>query len=239
MKVATSIQLSLSGRLYRYWQSGHGFGCSLLRSTSGISMIEFALVLPVFLSLGLFGAEIAYMTTVNMQVNQIAVAVADNASRLGQTDNSAVTPTVTEADVDSVMQGALHQGENIDFDKRGRIILTSFERDSATNRQFIHWQRCSGELDRTSAYGNDSDKNGLTGTEILALGRPGKEVTVEAGNAVMFVEVFYEHDPLFAEMFVGPLTFKQEAAFVIRDDRNLRATNQPGITGTGGLSHCA
>lgn len=214
------------------------FARRLLRSTSGVAVMEFALVLPVLLSLGLFGAEIAYMTTIDMQVNQIAVSVADNASRLGQTDNSAVTPTLTEADIDSVMQGALHQGRNIDFTERGRIILSSFERDSATSRQFIHWQRCSGKLDETSDYGNDSTRNGLTGTAITALGSSG-EVTVEAGSAVMFVEVFYQYEGLFATMFTENITFKSEAAYLMRDDRNLRASDQPGVTGTGGISHCA
>ena len=66
-------------------------------------MIEFALVLPLFLLLGLFGTEMAHMTTVNMQVSQLATSLADNASRLGQTDNSAVTPTISEVDIDSVM----------------------------------------------------------------------------------------------------------------------------------------
>jgi hypothetical protein len=195
-------------------------------------------MMPILLSMGLYGAEIAYMTTTNMQVNQIAVSVADNASRLGQTDNSAITPTVTESDIDSVMQGALHQGENFDFKERGRIILTSFERDSATNRQFIHWQRCSGELDEESDYGNATNRNGLNGAAITALGKPGKQVTVDAGMAVMFVEVYYRHEGLFASMFVDDVLFKQEAAFLVRDDRNLMASNQSGVTGTGGESHC-
>jgi hypothetical protein len=209
----------------------------LLGSTSGVAVMEFAIVLPALLSLGLFGAEIAYMTTINMQVNQIAVSVADNASRLGQTDNTAVIPTVNETDIDSVMQGALHQGKNIRFAEQGRIILSSFERDSDTDRQFIHWQRCSGNLDKESAYGNDSDRNGLTGPEIAGLGSSGR-VTVDAGMAVMFVEVFYEYDGIFADMFTDNMTFRSEAAFIVRDDRNLRDTGDPGITGTGGESHC-
>lgn len=233
MNLTTFMPTSFSQNRRRLRRS---FARRLLRSTSGISMIEFGLILPVFLSLGLFGAEIAYMTTVNMQVNQIAVSVADNASRLGQTDNSSVTPTVTEADIDSVMQGALHQGENFNFQEQGRIILSSFERDSDTNKQFIHWQRCSGDLDKESDYGEPMD--GLTGDEILALGKAGKEVTVEAGMAVMFVEVYYRYEGLFSPMFIDDLVFKQEAAFLIRDDRNLMNSNEPGITGTGGSSHC-
>ncbi|MET0588998.1 MAG: pilus assembly protein TadE [Novosphingobium sp.] len=216
-----------------------GIARRLVLSTSGLAATEFALMLPVLMSMGMYGAEIAYMTSVNMQVNQLAVSVADNASRLGQTDNSATTPTVTESDVDSVMQGALHQGENIDFNERGRIILSSFERDSATNRQFIHWRRCSGELVEESEYGNATNRNGLTGAEIEAIGKPGKEVTVDVGLAVMFVEVYYRHEGIFGSMFIDDdVELKQEAAFLVRDDRNLMPTNQQGVTGTGGESHC-
>jgi hypothetical protein len=35
-------------------------------------------------------------------------------------------------------------------------------------------------------------------------------------------------------MFVGATEFRKEAAFIVRDHRNLT----PGITGTGGTSQC-
>ena len=44
----------------------------------------------------------------------------------------------------------------------------------------------------------------------------------------MFVEVYYRHTGLFGSMFIKPMVFHQEAAFLIRDDRNL--TN--GLSGT-------
>ena len=81
----------------------------LARDGSGVSLIEFALMLPVLMTLGLLGTEVAWMSSVNMQVSQIALSLADNASRLGQTDNSSVTPTISEADIDSIMSGAIRQ----------------------------------------------------------------------------------------------------------------------------------
>lgn len=196
----------------------------------GVSLVELALATPVLLTLGLYGTEMAYMATINMAVGEIATSVADNASRLGQTDNSAVTPTVTEAMVDSVMAGALIQGNSFSFTTRGRIILSSLEKSGT--RQYIHWQRCRGTLARTSAYG--AQGFGLTGTTLAGMGPTGSQITANTGSAVMFVEVFYQYQPLFGTMFAGTPTFKREAAFIIRDDRNLT----PGITGTGGQSAC-
>lgn len=195
---------------------------------SGTALIEFALVLPILTVLGMYGTELAYMATVNMEVSQLANAVADNASRLGQTDNSSVTPTVTETDIDSVMEGAIQQGNAIDFLQNGRIILTSLERDSSTGAQYIHWQRCAGNLAEASDYGDEGD------TLASGMGPAGREITAPSNSAVMYAEVFYDYQGIFGDMFVGTVQFKQEAALVVRDDRNLT----PGVTGSGGSSSC-
>lgn len=199
---------------------------------SGVSMIEFALILPILLTLGLYGTEVAYMTTVDMEVAQMATSIADNASRLGQTDNSSVTPTVTETQIDSVMNGALIEGNAISFTANGRIILSSLERDSSTGRQYIHWQRCRGSYARVSYYGTAG--TGLTGTTITGMGQTGRVISAVSGSAVMFVEVYYKYQPLFGTMFVNSMVFRHEAAFIIRDSRNLT----PGVTGTGSQSSC-
>ena len=201
---------------------------------SGLSMIEFALILPVLMTLGIFGTEVAAMASARMQVSEIALSVGDNASRLGQTQNSGVTPTITELDIDSVMTGAIKQGDQIKFSQFGKIILTSLEKDTATGKQFIKWQRCRGSLTATSAYGNATTNNGLVGAPLAGMGNAGYLITAPTGSAVMFVEVYYNYQSLFGSLFVTSQSFKQEAAFIIRDRRNLT----PGITGTGGSSAC-
>lgn len=195
------------------------------------SLIEFGLVLPVLMVLGFYGAEIAYMASANMEVSQIALSTADNASRLEQVDNSAVTPTVTEADVNSVLQGAIEQGKRLNLQQNGRIILTSLERDPSTGKQYIHWQRCIGNLAGvSSAYGNDTDRNGLSGPEITGMGSGATRVTAPTDpyEAVMFVEVAYRYNGLFKTLFVQPTMFRQEGAYLTRDSRNIAA----GLTGT-------
>lgn len=195
-------------------------------------MLEFAICLPVVTALAMYGLEIAYMSTVNMQVSQLALSVADNASRLGQTDNSSVAPTIAEANIDAVMFGAMRQGQSLNLEENGRVILSSLEKDDDSGKQYIHWQRCAGELDRDSSYGNDSDRNGLSGAVLNGMGLPGKVATARDGQAVMFAEVFYTYQPLFGTLFANPITFRQEAAFVVRDDRNLSGGGGDGLTGT-------
>ncbi|WP_156842627.1 TadE/TadG family type IV pilus assembly protein [Novosphingobium aquimarinum] len=195
------------------------------RNADAVSMLEFALVLPVLLTLGMYGTEIAYMSTVDMQISQIANSVGDNASRLGQTDNSAVTPTITQAQVKAVLDGAIEEGSRLGLEENGRVILSSLERAPVTGKNYIHWQRCIGDLDRDSAYGGEG--LGLVGATLQGLGKPGHLIAPPANSAVMFVEVYFEYQGLFGTMFVGNKVFKHEAAYVLRDDRNLT----PGLTG--------
>lgn len=200
---------------------------------SGISVVEFALCLPVLLGLGMSGIEIAYLASVNMQVSQLALSVADNASRLGQTDNSAVTPVVAETDIDAVMFGAMQQGGSLNLQDHGRVILSSLEKDTASGKQYIHWQRCAGDLNQSSSYGNDSNRNGLTGPVLTGMGKAGRQVTASTGQAVMYVEVYYDYTPLFAGWIMRGqhISLKQEAAFLVRDDRNLTGGGGDGLTG--------
>lgn len=204
----------------------------LLHNDRGLALTEFAVVAPVFITLGMFGFEVAYMAVSKMKVSQIALSVADNASRLGQTDNGAVVPTITEADVNAVLMGASIEGRSIDIEQNARIILSSLEYDPVTDRQFIHWQRCFGEKETESAYGNDTDKNGLDGDEITGMGAGANQITAPAGEAVMFVEVVFDYDPIFSTAFVGDTQFREEAAFIIRDDRNLQEPDEKGLSGT-------
>jgi hypothetical protein len=54
----------------------------------------------------------------------------------------------------------------------------------------------------------------------------------------MFVEVFYDYDGIFGTLFVRNQRFKQEAAYLVRDVRDLRAASLSGVTGGGGSSQC-
>lgn len=203
---------------------------TLRHSQAGISVVEFALCLPMLVTVGMVGIEIAYMATVNMQVSQLALSVADNASRLGQTDNSATTPTVAETDIDAVMFGAIQQGTSLNFEQNGRIVLSSLEvnegidpDDDDDDFQYLHWQRCAGDLEVESSYGEEGDEVSGVGEENL---------TANKGQAVMFAEVSYTYQPIFAGLVLDGLTFKQEAAFIARDDRNLDGGGGDGLTGT-------
>lgn len=200
---------------------------ALLRDKAAISTTEFALVVPVFMSLGMYGSEIAWMTIAEMQASQIAISLADNASRLGQTDNSGVTPTISDAAVQDVLTGALLEGRTMNLESNGRVILSSLETSSTTGNQYIHWQECRGELARSSTHGKPDVTGTALASQMSGMDIGKARITAPTGAAVMVAEVWYEYKGLFGTLFVQPFTMHQEAAVIVRDDRNLG----PGLSG--------
>ena len=206
----------------------------LRHDCAGVALIEFAYSMPIFLGIGVGGLEVTNMAITRMEVSQIALGVADNAARLGQTDNSGITPTIREQDVDAILQGAMSEGERIGLEANGRIILSSLEYHEGDDKQFIHWQRCVGDLEEISAYGDDGENNGLGDDELDGMGPASNPIVADASNPVMFVEVFYRYESLFGLEMTESVRFDREAAFLVRDDRN----TGPGLVDGPSESPC-
>ncbi len=194
----------------------------LRSSKSGLALIEFAYSLPIFMGLGLYGTEIAFLAVTQMNVSQSALTLADNASRMGQTVTGSNGRVVFETDIGSVFAGVRLQGERFNLLQNGRVILSSLETNTNGRFQRIRWQRCIGLLQVQSDYGVQGTFERNT-PSFIGMGPAGNEIRAERGSAVMYVEIFYDYNGLFGDTFVSGRRLKQEAAFSIRDDR---VTNQ-------------
>ncbi len=181
----------------------------------GAVLIEFAIILPVFLIGILMGGDIAYYVIVKQQVSYIARTTADNASRIGE-DNTRPIKQVSEADILDVLTGGTTQAPGLDFAKNGRIILSSLERN-ASGGQWLHWQRCIGQLSHASTNGKQGD--GATGSAFPGMGKT--KITAPSGSAIMFVEVAYEFQPLFGQFWRSSVKITDSAAFRVREPRDL------------------
>lgn len=211
----------------------------LRRNQSGLALTEFALSLPIFTGLGMYGTETANRAVAQMQVSQAALALADNASRIGQTGSSGVQPTVQDSQIVEALVGTRLQTENLNLLQNGRVILSSLEfkriaAESDRPQQFIRWQRCKGNRNFTSAYtaGINTSNSSFTG-----VGPTGSVRAIE-GSAVMYVEIEYAYQPLFGSLFSAGVVIKQEAAFTIRDDRNLAAGINNDLSPTSLAATC-
>ena len=195
----------------------------LLRNASGVAMVEFALGAPFLLMVGLWGTEIANYALVNMKVGQLATHIADNASRIGDT-STLQNRRIFEEDLNDLLLGANIQGGGINLYEHGRVIVTSVEIWDQSNHksqaksdgvQFAHWQRCKGSLVQNSEYANENQAlpNGI--------GPEDQEVEASVDTPVIFVEVYYEYQPLISSRFVGNSMIRSTAAFPVRDSRDL------------------
>jgi hypothetical protein len=200
----------------------------LRADTRAVAFIETAFTLPVLLTAGLGGLEIANLMITHTRVSGVALSVADNASRIASGSNLAL-PQVREIDVNDVFTGAQLQGGNLDISTHGRIVISSLELN-ADGGQWIHWQRCFGAKQWGSNYG--AEGTGATGTGFAGMGPIGEEVKASTGNPVMFVEIFYEYQPFMFGSFIGPKRIDYSAAFTVRDARDTSNIFNPNPAST-------
>jgi hypothetical protein len=220
----------------------------LARSRSGVAMTEFALSLPFLLTAGLWGTEEANLAITHMRVSQLAIHIADNASRIGDT-SALENRKVFESDINDLLLGSNIQADGLNFYEHGRAIVSSLEvydpavhcaasgpcaATAATDGdQFIHWQRCKGVKAVDSTYG-------LEGAVLAdGMGPDGEEVPAQPGIGVNFVEVVYDYQPMIALGFVQNTTIYATASFIVRDSRDLSQVYQRDPSNPDSVASCA
>jgi Flp pilus assembly protein TadG len=209
------------------------FAKRLRNCESGAVVVEFAYVLPIFVTLSFTGIEVSALAIANMRVSQIAMTVADNMSRAKESVPLGL-PQLREVDINDTLLGARIQGgTTAPILQNGRIIVSSLQVNGA-GRQTIAWQRCKGLLNVTSAYGNEGATqpappatNGFQG-----MGTGAARVQAEPNSAIIFVEVSYTYIPTVAASLLGPRTIRKEAAYYVRDDRDLSQVYNPSPAAT-------
>lgn len=217
----------------------------LSSDTSGVALLEFAFSLPFVLTIGLYGVEMSNLAIANMRISQIALNLADNASRVGMM-NSNNTTTLREIDMNDVLTATRLQGARWDLTTRGRIIVSSLEEHDG--KQVIHWQRCLGTTptngpnpDYDSSYGTTTTTDGTDttaandGTVVTGgMGDPGAKVQSPPDSGVMFVEINYQYKPVFTGAWIprGSGRIHYIASFIVRDKRVFDMIYNPNPTAT-------
>ncbi len=192
---------------------------------SGVAMVEFAYSLPILLTFSLGGAELTNYSQVRLRVSQAALHVADNASRIGAGDVLAAKQ-ISEAQINDLLIGVGLQAGELELFTNGRVIISSLEpvaNPNPTGRYQIAWQRCRGDADYDPEYGDEGDTN------LVGIGPTGAQVIAPEGGATMFVEVYYEYQPLILEVgsennklnFIKDYEIREVAAMTVRDSRDL------------------
>jgi hypothetical protein len=196
---------------------------STIRDRSGVAMIELGLSFPLLLLIGFGAIETSNLVLTHTQLSQIALTVADNASRI-RTESALALPQVREADINQIFTAANLQGAKLDLENKALIILSSLEQNGEGG-QWLHWQRCYGLKAGESSFGKQGD--GSTGTSFPGMGETGAEVVASENSAVMFVEIHYEYEPLLFGAIIPNREIKYTGAFTVRDKRDLTQIYNP------------
>lgn len=204
----------------------------LKNDSSGLALVEFAFTAPLLLTVGLGGMETANLAVSHMQISQIGMLVADNASR--------VRTSIDEADIREIFTGASLTGNSINFSENTRVILSNLEHNGLSGSdegQWIRWQRCYGANTKySSSYGVQGD--GQTNASLATgMGPTGKKITATQITAVNFVEVVFDYKPLISDRFFGDIVIRYESAFVVRE-RDDHAMNNSSNIASGELWTC-
>lgn len=204
-------------RLTSFWQTWAA-------CRSGVAAVEMAVALPLLVTVSMGGLELASFALANLRVNQVAIQIADNASRAKLTSISGAAQ-FREYDVGETFRAADLAYPNMAIFTNGRVVLSSLETNVAGG-QWIHWQRCRGSKAVGSKYGVHG--TGVTGTALAGMGPAGSIVTAETGSAIMFVEVYYDYRPV--SLPGATITIYRHAALYVRDDRDLSQIYNPSPT---------
>jgi Flp pilus assembly protein TadG len=202
---------------------------SLARDDSGLAIIEFAYSLPVLMILFMAGLEVANLAIAHMRVSQMAMLVADNASR--------VRKSIDEANINQIFIGAETASGSLKFKANGRIFLSDLEPNglaSPNTGQYIRWQRCWGDGNFTSSYGvaNDGKTNSSMSTGMGPGTTAATKISAADGTAVMFVEVAYNYQPLISNAIFGNKVIRYTSAFNVRERTDQAITNAGSPTAT-------
>ena len=189
---------------------------ALARDRRGMAVIEFALVLPVMLALIFYGLEIANYALARQRVSQLALQVADNASRIGVQEVLRNRP-ITEQQINDLFTGGALQGGSLDMRNKGRIILSGLTVNSSGG-QWIQWQRCFGSMAFASNYGTEG--TGANGSAFKGMGRSTAKVTASATGPVVFAELAVAYTPIISTTWAPATTISEIASFAVRDDRD-------------------
>ncbi len=176
--------------LRRASQFIHGF----LANRQGIAVVEFALALPVLMTLFYGTIEITRYILITQKVEKLAHSVADV---------TAQSQTVTLASLNQVMAAASDIMNPYTLSTNGRIIVSSLYRAAGVFNASVSWRYTGGgTLSAASKLG------ALGSTPSMPAG-----FTFEERENVIAAEVFYQFSPLISNQFFGTTTIYRVAFY--------------------------
>lgn len=169
---------------------------NLRNDQHGVAYLEFALLLPFLMLLFLGGIELSRYVQAGQKADKLTHTVVDLIAQ---------APTISESELDQIMQAVEHIMNPLPFEQNGVIIVSCVGYNSYGQLR-VKWQyKGGGELDRDSAIGTSGNQPNLP-----------DGFTVEARDNVIIAETYYSMQPMISEDYAEPMEFYRTAYYLPR-----------------------
>lgn len=166
----------------------------LWKTESGIAAIEFALMLPVLLTLFLGGFEMSRYVLIHQKAEKVAYTVTDVTTQFD---------SVTNAELAQVLTAATQLMLPYTFGADGVVIITSVYQSGTVNPPVVKWRYTGGgTLARTSQIGS------VNGYATLP-----QNLTLNDKDNVIVAEVYYRFRPVFASRVLATSDIYKTAVY--------------------------
>ncbi|SMF73059.1 TadE/TadG family type IV pilus assembly protein [Allosphingosinicella indica] len=182
---------------------------NLRENDAGISFVEFALILPLFIGTMAAGLEMANLLLANMKVQRLATMTADMVAQRGASEKQ-----ISEMQLYDVLSALDIAADPLDVRERGRVIVTAVlgedsNADGTVDVNRIKWQRFDGKyVGAVPILGCHTAVTSATLQHARAL---------ILNEAMFHAQVTYRYEPIFdigaVEFFNVPTTITRTAAF--------------------------
>jgi TadE-like protein len=153
------------------------------RCTRGVAAVEFALLLPLLMTMLLGSFEIMRYIIASQKLDHIAFTSADVVAQ---------ETSITNAQINDIMSAAVEIMEPFPFGDVGVVIVSSVQ-DDPVRGPVVRWQITGGgTLVRDSEIGETGDDATLP-----------RDLILNDGDNVIIAEVFYMYTPVITEDYFG------------------------------------
>lgn len=199
----------------------------LARDTSGVTVVEFGLMLPILVFIGAGGLELINFVLANQKIERIASITADNVARnqLAPSERSFV----------DTFSGVEEIAAPFTFNADGRIIMTGVIGVSVNGSIVgkVVWQRCSGGLAGIGSTVGTQPANPALWADGPNATLP-NNITLLQNQLVVISEVAYRYRPLISlaqlRAPTGGDIIRQRSMFVSRGQAFPNVTPVTGVT---------
>lgn len=204
------------------------FARRIVQDASGLALIEFAYILPIFLGFGLVGLEYTNVVLARQKTERVASTIADLVA------SNQVPPN--ERQIGDMFASVPIISKPFEFGRESNVIITGvlgiYDSDDDEVQNKVAWQRCLRADAQSSALGSQwrSSNDIADGPEVNLA----NSIALEQNQMVIVAEVFFSYDPLISQNIVRSVLpaekiFTETATFRTRGQSIMNITPVAGV----------